>query len=313
MAKKKKATEATIETSPVETVEPPEKEAAPAEEVGEAIASEAAELGEERISELLSDGEDKDEVPVGEPEPTVEVAAEPSEEGEPPKGKEAPPEEEPAAIATEPAPAATTPQTPVEEPAPEEPAAPALTPEQQQEARDKWRSDTVGALAVGQYALTEEQADEFETSPATLIPKLMSQVYLDAVENAAAAVMQLLPQAIQQVSQQTSQSSGLQTKFFDQWKQLNLEEHGNALGRIGLAYRRDNPQATPDEFIRDVGAMTMVAMKIPFEEEASPVEEKVPASAHKPLGPGGAPAPANASGADNVYTKIADDYLADDQ
>ncbi len=319
MARKKKAAE---EAVPVETPEEevPTEETPPVEEAAasaEATSTESEELSEERIGDLMSEEPDDEpeepEIPSGEPEPAAKATAETSEEGEPPKGKEAPTEEKPAAAETAPAPAAEEPQTPAGEPAVEEPAAPALTPEQQQEARVKWRSDTVEALAVGQYALTEEQADEYETSPGTLIPKLMSRVYLDAVENAAAAVMQLLPQAIAQVTQQTSQSDGLQDKFFDQWKQLNVEEHGSVLGKIGTTYRQNNPQATPDEFIRDVGAMTMVALKIPFEEAAPPVEEPSQTPAHKPLGPGGAPAPANAVGADNPYTKIADEYLTDDQ
>lgn len=314
MAKKKAAT--AEEAAPVETLEEiPAEEAAPveaAETPAEETTSESAELDAERITGLM-EGDDDEEFPVGEPEAEADAAAAPSGEEAPETGS-TPSKEEPVAAEAPETPAAAETQTPAEEPAAEAPVEPTLTLEQQQEEREKWRSDTVEALAVGQYALTEEQADEYQTSPETLIPRLMSKVYLDAVENAAAAVMQMLPQAMAQMQVQTSQSDKLQDQFFTSWDKLNPEEHGSVLGKIGTTYRQNNPQASPEEFIRDVGAMAMVALKIPFEEAAPNGEVEVASTpAHKPLGAGASPAPANASGADNAFTQIAEEHLADDQ
>ncbi len=322
MMAKKAAKAAAEEVAPVETPEEevPAEEAAPNEAsaapVEDATTTESSELDADTITNLMTgDEDDEEDLPVGEVEkPAAEEAAAPSEEEAPVTGS-TPSEETPAAPEAAVTPPAAETQAPVEEPAPEAPVQPTLTPEQQQEERAKWRDDTVEALAIGQYALSEEQVDLLDTDPGKMLSRFAARVYLDSVENAAAAVMQLLPQALAQMNTQTTQSDKLKGQFFETWDKLNPEEHGSILGKLGTAYRTANPQATPDEFIRDVGASAMVALKIPFEEAVIPSAEPAAnlTSAHKPLGPGVAPAPAGASGADNAFTQIAEEHLADDQ
>lgn len=318
MAKKKKA--AATETPEVENTEEP---AAPAEETPVVeTASDKDETGivetpldEEVIATLTNPEEDDDEIPAGEPE--AEPKVEPEAAAEEPSKEEATPAAEEETAEEKAAKAAAEKQTPGEEPAPEEPAQPAQTPEEiaaanvaAVESRAEWRKNTEEALAVGHFAVSDELAQEMTDSPQTAFPKLAAKLYLDAVENAAAAVVQLLPQVLGQFQQKSSEEDVLKDKFFSTWDKLDADEHGEVLLKVGAAYRQANPNATPDEFIRDVGAATMVALKIPHDE---PVAEKetplVPA--HKPLAPGTGPVAANAT-PDNQFTQLAEEIITDD-
>ena len=318
MARKKKAP--TTETPEVENTEEP---AAPAEETPAVeTAPDKDETGvvetpldEEAIAALIDHDDEDDEIPAGEPEaePKVETEAaaeEPSTEEETPAADEETAEEKAAKAAAEK-------QTPGEEPAPEEPAQPTQTPEEiaaanaaATESRAEWRKNTEEALAVGHFAISDELAQEMTDSPQTAFPRLAAKLYLDAVENSAAAIVQLLPQYLGQFQQKSSEESVLEDKFFSTWDKLNTDEHGEVLQKVGAAYRQANPNATPDEFIRDVGAATMVALKIPHDEPAAETEVP-PVPAHKPLAPGTGPVAANAT-PDNQFTQLAEEIIADD-
>jgi hypothetical protein len=298
MARKKKTPEVQAEETPVT-----EEVSAPEEEAPEESNLTAPELAEDTIGDLLA-SDDEEDFLGGEPEAPEETPAEASTEEAPTEDE---PSEEVKAGEEEEEKAAPEEQTPEEEPVPEEPAEPPLTLEQQQENRAKWRSDTEEALAVGQYALTEDQVVELDEDPAKFIPKFAARVYLDAVENATAAVVQLLPQVLGQYQQNTTKADGARESFFKTWDKLDPDKHSDVLTSIGQAYRAANPNATPDEFIRDVGAATMVALKIPFEE--APAEPAAPAApAHKPLGTGAAQSPASPQDK-NQFTQIAEEQL----
>ena len=288
--------------------ETPVVEAAPETLAEDATASEHPELGEETLTDLITSDEDDETIPVGEPETPAEEGVKTTEETAPVKEEAS---EEVKALSEEEKKAAAEEQAPTKEPVVEEPVPPTQTPEQQQEARVKWRADTEEALAVGHFALSDELAAELEDDPAKAVPKLMARLYLDAVENASATVMQLLPQVLERYQQNTSQADKARDDFFTVWDKLDPEEHKDALARIGTAYRTANPQATPEEFIRDVGAATMVALKIPHEETTTEeIVAQIPA--HKPLGTGAAPVAGGPASSGNAFEQLAEEHLADD-
>lgn len=309
MAKKKKIPAEEISAEEEKPAEEIPEEEAPAKEAGaETDKPVSTELDEEIISDLteLDEDEDLSEIPVEEPEAEPEADAKaveekPSEEEEAPKPEEVSAEDEAAKAAAEK-------QAADEKPTAVEPVQP--TPEEVAESQAKWRKDTEEALSVGHFALSEELAEEIEENPGTAIPKLMSKVYLDAVQNATAAVVQLLPQILEKFQSQQSQANGLETQFFETWDKLDPKEHGETLQKLGTAYRAANPNASPDEFIRDVGAATMIALKIPHEEIQEAIDTPAQVPAHKPLTPGGAPA-AKSTTPDNQFTQLAEEVISD--
>lgn len=142
----------------------------------------------------------------------------------------------------------------------------ARTPQQVQEQYGAWRKQTEDALAKSHYALSQEQADELDINPAEFIAKAMSRVYLDAVTATLTQTMQFLPQMIQGIQTQEKASNANEDVFFGRWPKL--KEHQATVLRVGQVYRQLNPQASMEQFINEVGAQTMVALRISPDEAA---------------------------------------------
>lgn len=159
--------------------------------------------------------------------------------------------------------------TPTAQAAPvgEEPAAPvARTQEQVQEGYREWRGQVEGLLATNHYNLSSEQLAELELNPGEFIPKMMSRVYLDSVTATLAQVVNYLPQMIRSVQETHTKATAAEDKFYERWP--NLKDHHATVLRVGQVYRQLNPGASMEDFINEVGAQTMIAMRIPPEELA---------------------------------------------
>ena len=138
------------------------------------------------------------------------------------------------------------------------------TPEQVAERYGTWRKETENILATQHYALKPEEIDELDTNPGEFLSRKMAKVYLDAVTATLTQVTQFLPRMIQEVNQQSVQTNQNEEQFFQRWPKL--KEHAQAVLRTGAVYRQLNPQASMEDFINEVGAQTMVALRIQPEE-----------------------------------------------
>jgi hypothetical protein len=308
------ATKKTKKTEPAQAeaeAEAPVVEETPAEETPKEEALEADPPFDP--APFLADDEEEDEsFEATEPEakaPAEEPKEEPKVEEPAPAEEPAPePEAKPAEPAPEPAPAAEE-QPAVEEP----PAAPVVetkTPEQLQQEHTKWREESEAKLTEF-YAIDKEDAELLLTEPEKVIPKLAARLHLEVSTAVAEAVKSLLPSAIQQMSAQQSVAEKQEGEFFKAWPKLNDTKHHNTLQRLGVTYRNSHPQATPDDFIRDVGAMAMVALRIPFDEPAAPEPEpKVPP--HVPAAAAGGSAPARPTST-NPFAQFVDELAAEEE
>ena len=96
----------------------------------------------------------------------------------------------------------------------------------------------------------------------TVISQLMAKVYMDAVTGSVAHMLTRLPGLVEQTLQSREQSGQLEQRFYNAWPALDAQKHYADVERFGRVYRQLNPTATPDDFIRDVGAQLMVALKL---------------------------------------------------
>ena len=283
--------------------------------------------GPEVIEQLLSDTPDDldlpevDEVvpstgPAKDAEPAAveaEAEVEPKPVSEKPEGEKLPatevkPEAEPVAAAPVVPPkeesAQPSPQaTPAEAPEP-------ITPEQLTERYNDWRNDTEQMLADNQYKLTDEMADQLSTDAGVAIPRLMAKVYVDATTAAVGHLVANFPQLLESALKGREKTSEDEQTFYDAWPQLNAAEHGAILNQYGVAYRQLHPQASAEDFIRDVGAQVMVAHKIPV-DGGTPVEPIAAASpAPAPFTPARSAAPGGGgpSTPANVFEAISDQF-----
>lgn len=140
----------------------------------------------------------------------------------------------------------------------------AQTTEQIQEKFKEWRGQSEDLLAKHHYALTPEQKTEMEANPAEFIPKMMSRVYLDAVTATLTQVTQFLPRMVEHINRQAVTTGKAENSFYERWPKL--KDHGDMVIRVGQVYRSLNPMASAEDFINEVGAQTMVALRLSPEE-----------------------------------------------
>lgn len=297
------------------------------------------ELGEEAIAEFLNDDDDdaldldadtseKESIetpPEGkEKETTVEEAkpaeepvpeekAKPEGEGEKPPVAEPKPTETPSPEIPSPAPE----QVPGVTPPPSEPVtpteeAPVLTPEEQTAAYNTWREGIETNLAEGQYALSDDEVIEMDITQEAgkAHSKSMARVYMDSVTGAIGHITKAMPQLLEVALAKRNNESAAEAEFYAAWPGLNRATHGEVIGRLGRTYRTAYPQAPKADFIRDVGAQAIVALRIPLNEAPTKevVKEIPPASsaAFKPAGsgtPSGGPQPK-----ENPFTQLSIEF-----
>lgn len=295
-------------------------------EVEEEVAASAS--SEPNVKKTEEEGEKKPQAEVtslGDEEEEEKVG----DEAEKTKSSEAPEEKKPEEAATKPEPTAeelaeierkkTEEAKPAEattEKVEEKPEQKPLSDEEAGKLYTDWREQTEELLATHHYALSQEQIDEYEENPAALIPKLMSRVYMDSISAAFNQVTNYLPRMVGMVIDQRDSMNKAEKAFFDKWPDL-LNDRDTVL-RLGMAYRQANPEASMDDFINEVGAQTMVALrKTPANTngngtQAQPSAKPASSGAFKPAVETPAAPPARKKET-NVFEQLAEDFAAFDE
>lgn len=274
-------------------------DAPPAEDstgLDEALAAEFAELAEDFTDDDAAVGEGggreetEEEAPPGEDEPLPEAAEAPAPVETPePEGEPVVPE-----VPQETPPAEETPQPEAEE----QPAA--LTQEQinaqQVELNEK--------LAV-RYSVPAELQEQFAENPEEVLPQLLSRVFLDAVQATQNMIAAQVPQILEQRQDAEVQRSEGEKQFLGQWP--GLKDHIADVEAVGAIYRQAYPNATAEQFIKDVGLQVSVKNGIPLEgKKEEPETPAAPTRVPAPIGTVPNVAPAQP---DNIFTQIAEEML----
>lgn len=271
--------------------------------------------------------DDADETP---PEPD----AEPAPTAQPPVAKKEP---EPAAAAPAPdkppvaaeapvtPPAEPTTPTPAVQETPPQPAAtppkPQPTEAERQAAAEKQRADFRTSL-VGLYKPeVDKVADKILEEPSEVLSGLAAELHMRVVESAVSGIMAQLPQYIGGYLQQQRDTEANETKFYQAWPQLaeRKQDAAAVIGRFGAAYRQAHPGATMEDWIREVGAMTMVAMKIqpqaatPTPQAATPSTPQAATAGFSPAQPGSGGGPVGTAKPLNEWEELQQEFLQEDQ
>ncbi len=263
-------------------------------------AIETTDLEEGGDGDSGKDGEEK----VGE-STTVEVEGEAAEEagtGEAPAETAAAEELEATPTVEEPA----KEELVVEQPTTEPP----IDPAQVQADYQKWRGDAEELLASQHYALTEEQAEEFDSNPGAAIPKLAARLHMEVMAQSVAMIAGLLPKIMANVNQAQTVETQRETEFFKEWPEL--VGHRDQVVRHGAVYYQMNPQATFQEFLRDVGAQVAVSQKVDLSGRQTAAVETPRTPAHKPLSASGGPGVGASVVKPGVFETLAEEAAAED-
>ncbi len=239
------------------------------------------------------------------PEGAPPAEQKPEAEGTPPAAAapETPPVEQPKEAAAE---------RPTEQPQQPAPEAPQQQPLSQEELEQQFRASqeaAVDALST-HYAMTEEQVQLLDEDPQKLIPKLLAQVHMDVLNSAMQTMQRVFPSLYQMQTTQQSQAQKYEDDFWGAWPQLNRETHGTMATQYAAAYRRANPNATPEDVIRATGASIMVAAGI---EPQAQQQAQEPAAVPQPFTPvTSQPAPPTPPQKKSQVDQMVDAFLAED-
>src|SRR5438128_9205999 len=208
---------------------------------------------DESEEEVASEGEaEGDEEQVAEEEGQEAAAETPSKEVKEPEAKAD------AEKVTEPAPKEAKKEEVKTEPVVEE--AKPLSNEEAAKLYSDWRGETETLLATHHYNLDEKAVEELNANPAAYIPKAMARVYMDSISAAFQQFSNYLPRMLDQVIQQRNATNASEQAFFNAWP--DLADKRDVVLRLGRAYRNSNPSATQEDFIKEVGAQAMVALRL---------------------------------------------------
>lgn len=145
-----------------------------------------------------------------------------------------------------------------------------------QQTYQQWRGQSEELLATHYYGLSPEVTAELELEPAKVIPRLMAKVYLDAMTASIGQMTMHFPRLVRLVNQQMTKEDESEGAFFKAWPQLKGKE--DEIRRFGQAWRNLNPSASAEQFVNEVGAGVMVALRLdPTPRASQPEPGRTPA------------------------------------
>lgn len=219
-----------------------EKQPAKADDVAEV--SEAEEPEDPETLEPEASKQPEEKAPVEEPAPEVEKAE--AEEKSQAQEEEPPPE-------------------------PETPSQPQLSEAQRQELRGQ----AIMQLTQ-QYALSDEDANAFDTNPAEVLPKLAANLHLQVYENVVNSIMQRLPGALEGVIKSREVTTQREEEFFGRWPELR--EYKDQVSQLAYMWRQMNPKASSAKAREEIGKVAMAALGLSPQTSVAanppPVKEK---------------------------------------
>lgn len=248
-------------------------------------------------------------------EPPAPVVEEPA--------AETPPVAEPVT----PEPQAVEPQLPTPEPTqpeavlPVQPEVQGPTPEQTAQLRTDYLNQ------VSQmYQLNQEQAGQMVTDPNAVLPQLAATLHVNILEQSLQAnremIQRMLPDYLGNFLTQREDTTSATEEFFSQWEELRPQK--DRVMQLATVYRQTNPQATKEQFFRDVGMQSWMALGMDTgqlaaklaPQQPAPAAPAAPAAPQVPTGllpanPGSStPLPSSQPG--NPFADLAEEFSRED-
>jgi len=124
-----------------------------------------------------------------------------------------------------------------------------------------------------EFQMSEEQVEEFRDNPNAVLPKLLAKAAMSTFDSLIQGVQKQLHTVVAEVIDLRQRSSEGEQAFYTVWPQLKDAKYRNTVNRIADTYRAANPTATREQIIREVGAQSWIACKLPLENLMSHVKQ----------------------------------------
>ncbi len=280
--------------------------------------SDVDDLFSDIANEDLTGGGEEDVLPVSTPKgvkpsapatPVPAAAPAPAPAASTPLATPTPTPAPPVATAPAPSPAPAT------APAPTPTPTPGPTDEERKAAYEKERTAAIAKITERYSTLSEEDVRQLTVEPEKVLPKLLARVYADAMDNMTSWVHSNLPNMLEGYQANVKAAEAHGNAFFSEWPELNKPELLPAVARILKGYRSANPEAKPEDVVREGGIAALVALKLPIPDRVMTKHNVTTPDATRPAafppvaGPGASTPPPKPS--DNVFTVIAQEDLAE--
>lgn len=202
------------------------------------------------------------------PEQDIPKGEAPAAKVEEPKPVEAPPAAKPEPPAASPVVAeAPKPEkaAPLEDAVKPTPAPAQVTEDQYKE----WEDRAAVRLAETVYKLSEEQAQELDTSPSRVAPQLMARMELRVMRSCMETLIQQLPMMLESVQVSGKERTKAEDAFYSIFPALKTEDGRFAqdIVAVAKATRASRPDISAEELYKTVGLTVSALHRIPLPEE----------------------------------------------
>ena len=139
-------------------------------------------------------------------------------------------------------------------------AAPESSQEISAEQYKEFFETSVDQLATQVYGLDEETARQLDEEPSKVLPKLAATLHMQVLTAAVTQAANLMPTMMVAHTQRQTIADRNEEKFFTEYPQL--KEHRGEVAKIAQAYRTLNPEASVEQAMKTVAAMSMVQLNV---------------------------------------------------
>lgn len=136
------------------------------------------------------------------------------------------------------------------------------------------RNEAIAHIAKTMFPLTEKDIEGLETNAGEVIPQLLARVFVAAQETYLQQLSRMIPAAFQRLNEKQTAFKKNEEAFFKAWPQLNVQTHGELIQRVGKVWRQQNPTATLEQAVKEIGPMVAFMAGVPLtastQQPASP-------------------------------------------
>lgn len=154
------------------------------------------------------------------------------------------------------------------------------------QAIESGRSQLIDVVAQQVYQLQAEELEAINTEPEKAIPKMLARVHVNAVQGVLRHVAQQMPAMVSGLIQAQSEYRKREDEFFTAWPQLDRTKHRDQIMKVGQVFRQLNPNATMEDFVKQVGAQVVLMNGLHVQQQNSPPPPTPQAAAFVPAGAG---------------------------
>lgn len=165
------------------------------------------------------------------------------------------------------------------------------------------------------YKITEEEGVELIDKPHEVLPQAMAKLHVGVLEDLVTTLSTLLPGIVAKELNAVETRTKDKVAFYKAWPKLDDPKHRTTVERMGALHAQNNPGMPKEQFIQEVGATAMIALRIPPDEVVPPGATPPavpPVAPFIPAHPGGGTPPKAPEAEKNMFETMSVEFEQED-